>query len=137
MSSAQEKQIDQALKRLDPDLFLDKEWNRDRGYMYYAVKYRIAGGEPMLCVSWDSPMGPRNLSMDIVDKVASQEHDVRESLKTAIVENAARRELQRQKLAENLDETSKDFERSQGRTYYLSRHPEKAQTLEKGSDQDP
>ena len=125
MSNQLEKEIQRDLRNLDPDLFLDKDWS-PLGYIYYSVKYRIPQAAPLQCVEWRDGNGPWPLSRRIVDVVRSQEHDMRESLASAIAANAAKRELQRQKLAENLDETSKDFERLSRRSYYLSPHPEKA-----------
>src|SRR5215211_7314977 len=111
-----EKRIQQELTRLDPNLFLDKLWDQ-RGFVYYAVRYPLGDGtEPLVCGELRDAEGPIPLSPDIVTQIAAQEHDVREAMASAIAANDAKKLARRIALDESLDETAKDFERSQGRT---------------------
>lgn len=87
-----EKHIERELKSLDPDLFLDKAW--ERGSVVYQIRYFIGSGEePLVAVRWVDAYGnPLPLSTSIVDQVKSQEGNVHEALRQATEHNRQKRE---------------------------------------------
>ena len=105
----EEKKVQNALNALDPELFLDKLSDKSgpfKGVVYYAVRHIIPGAlEPYTAVEWRAPNGyPLPLSLDIVDKVRSQEGSIQEAVATVIANNAAKKELDAQKRQEELDD---------------------------------
>lgn len=117
-----EKVIQQELTRLDPGLFLDKEWCRValngsvNGYVYYTVKHSVGSGTPPYTVlEWRDGRGPWPLSLTMVDIVRQQEGDIREAVTQATVNNAAKAELARQKTIEIVEEAAREHNKTGGR----------------------
>src|SRR6266487_4848095 len=101
----QEKKVQEALQQTDPDLFLDKLYDREGQYVYYAVAYKTPEGtEPLVCVHWRTIHGPLPLSLDIVDVVRSNEGDIRESIKKVTINNALKRDAAVKESAEAFEE---------------------------------
>ena len=108
----EEKQVQNALSRLDPLLFLDKRWSAFSG-LYYCVCRRMEdGSEPLVVVDWREGVHPKPLSLDLVDRVRSQEGDISESIAVSIANNAARKELLRQEREKRQDEAIEDWQKS-------------------------
>jgi hypothetical protein len=105
-----EKQVQEALGSVDPDLFLDKRWSGITG-VYYCVCYP-APGEPLVVVDWRDGVQPRPLSLDIVDQVRRQEGDIREAISRATAHNAARKELLRQERLKETDNIIEEWQKS-------------------------
>lgn len=91
-----EKQIQKELTALDHDLFLDKEWSALSGVHYKVKRLMPDGIAPLTVVDWREGTYPLPLSLSLVDKVRSQEGDIREAIRDATANNAARKELARQ-----------------------------------------
>lgn len=106
----EENQIQKALNNLDRDLFLDKRHSPLSG-VYYVVCYP-APGEPMIVVDWREGIHPKPLSLDLVDRVRSQEGDISESIAQATANNAARKELMRQKRLQEQEEVVEEWQKS-------------------------
>lgn len=105
MQTYEEKRVQMALTALDPNLFLDKLFDKQGGYIYYAVRCNVGiGVEPFTTVEWRSPEGPFPLSLDIVDRVRAQEGSIKEALTQAMVNNAAKEELRKQEIEAQIDE---------------------------------
>jgi hypothetical protein len=113
----QEKRVQQALSSLDSHLFLDKAMHPN-GFLYYSIKCLVPEGEPYEVVSWTTPFEPLPLSMDIISQLYAQEGSVAEAVKQATVNNAAKRELARQKLDEQWEDMVKE---QQARAKILAR----------------
>ena len=112
----QEKEVQQALHHLDPDLFLDKLYDPDGQYVYYAVRYPAAPGlEPLTCVHWRTTDGPLPLSLDLVGVVRRQEGDIREAIKEATINNALKKQAHNQDLHDDIDERLRWMEKSRKR----------------------
>ncbi len=102
MNSLLEQQIDRELKKLDPDLFLDKEWFE--GSIFYLVKYFIGSGqEPLIALAWPE------LSMSMVDALKAQEGDIREAITSAKLNNLARKETIRKDREKAQEEIAREF----------------------------
>lgn len=78
-----EKQIQEELSKLDPDLFLDKELFE--GSIYPVVRYRA--GEEIFNVATHP-----YFSMEIVDKVKQQEGDIISAIAQIKANNAIKKE---------------------------------------------
>ena len=123
----EEATIQRALNDVDPDLFLDKRHSAFSG-VYYVVCYP-APGEPMIVVDWREGVHPKPLSLDLVDRVRSQEGDIRESIAQATVNNAARKELVRQERLSKQDEAIEDWQKSKpGKTGVVISKPLKPES---------
>lgn len=109
--SGLEKHIQKELTYLDHDLVLDKAWS-PFGYLYWRVLKIVKDVEPLVAVDWRKGNTPLPLSMDIVDKVRSQEGDISEAVRSAIVNNAARKELLRQERLAVQEEVAKDWQKA-------------------------
>lgn len=96
LAVSMERQVQKALSSLDHNLFLDKEFHPVYKCIYYVVKRRMDGLEPLRTVEWIVGSMPLPLSMDIVDRVRSQEGDIRDAMAQAVANNAAKQELLRQ-----------------------------------------
>ena len=88
----QEKAVQNALRLVDPELFLDKLYDQEGQYVYYAVRYPCPGTDPLTCVHWRTMDGPLPLSLDIVDVVRRNEGDIRESIREVTINNALKKE---------------------------------------------
>lgn len=108
----EEKTIDQALKRLDPMLFLDKRWSAFSGLYYCACRLMEDGSAPLVAVDWRVGTHARPLSHDLVNQVAAQEGSITESIAQATAHNAARKELLRQERLARQDEAIEDWQKS-------------------------
>ena len=105
MQTFEEKRVQMALTALDPNLFLDKEYDKVGQYLYYTVRCNVGiGVEPFKTLEWRSPEGPLPLSLDIVDRVRYQEGSIRDALTQAMVNNAAKAELRRQEQEDIIDD---------------------------------
>ena len=99
------------LNKLDPDLFLDKEWHRDT--LVYVVKYNIGSGHPPLTVyTWMVGDEPLPLSTSIIDAVKRQEGDIRDAIRSATVNNALIRAGMKKEADEIMETISDEFEKS-------------------------
>jgi len=84
---------------------LDKLYDKEGQYLYYAIRYPMEGGvEPLTCVHWRTVDGPLPLSLDIVNLCRRQEGDIREAIKTATVNNALKKANVDQQWKEDMDE---------------------------------
>lgn len=116
-----EKRVDAELKKLDPDLFLDKEWDHYRKCVYYTVKYNIGSGvEPFVSVDWRDEHGPIPLSLIVVDFVKRNEGDIREDLAKVKANNAAKKEQARQAALEGYEEAAREFAKLEKTDYWRS-----------------
>ncbi len=82
-TSTDERRVTQALKRLHPGLFLDKDvdaWGRD----LWIVRQHVGSEHPPIeCLRWTDPDGtPRAPSMAIVDQLLAQEKRSRADVRT-------------------------------------------------------
>lgn len=113
METFEEKRVQLALTALDPNLFLDKMWDKEGQYIYYAVRCMVGPDvEPFITVEWRSQEGPFPLSLDIVDRVRAQEGSIKEAFTQAMVNNAAKAELRKQELEAQIDDKLEWAEKS-------------------------
>lgn len=108
-SQADTKTIERELRKLDPRLFLDPEYEPygPRGaYVYMTVKYHV-GSEypPGLVLEWRDSAGPKPLSLGIVEQVKRQEGAMGTAFRRAMEAN----ERKRQKAAESVGEAAFDI----------------------------
>lgn len=108
----EEKQVQQALQALDPLLFLDKRWSPFSGVYYCACRHMEDGSEPFVAVDWRDGTHPKPLSLDLVDRVRSQEGNISESISLATAHNAARKELARQARLKEQEEIIEDWQKT-------------------------
>lgn len=108
----EEKQVQAALSALDPMLFLDKRWSPLSGIYYCACRRMEDGSEPFVAVDWRQGTHPLPLSLDLVDRVRSQEGSISETISLATAHNAARKELARQERLKRQDEAVEDWQKS-------------------------
>lgn len=108
----QEKQVHNALQALDSNLFLDKRWSPISGIYYCACRRMEDGSQPLVAVDWREGVYAKPLSLDLVDRVRSQEGDISEAISLATAHNAARKELARQERLKRQDEAIEDWQKS-------------------------
>jgi hypothetical protein len=105
------KEVTRALRRLDPDLFLDKEYEPmgPRGpYVYLVVKHWIGSGAPPVPVlEWRDAYGPKPITLGIVEEVRRKEGAMDGAFKKVIEANA----LKKQKTEEASGEAFEDIAR--------------------------
>src|ERR1051326_6748662 len=109
-----ESQIDRELKKLDPNLYLDKHFFEGR--IFWSVRYaHKAGEEPLFVVT--SP----ELSWDMVSRVRLNEGDIRDAINQVKLRNLALREERKEKMLEALEEAAAEHDRSTGklRRWYI------------------
>lgn len=110
-----ERRIQNELDLMDGGLFLDKEIDIS-GRLFYSVKHLIhSGGHTSLytALDWRDPDGnPKPLSDDLISALRAQEGDIKEATTQAIVNNAARKELERQKAHTDAMEVVKEWDTS-------------------------
>jgi hypothetical protein len=107
-----EKKIQNRLNELDLNLFLDKDVIGNT--LYYSVKIlHKVGDEPNQILLWADPLGrPLPLSEEIITNVRAQEGDIRDAIAQVKANNAAIKELHRQKRHQETDERAKEMEKS-------------------------
>ena len=106
-----ERYVQNELNKLDPDLFLDKEWYQ--GTLCYTVKYNIGSGHaPLKVLDWAVGGQPLPLSPSLVDRVKQQEGDIREAISHATVNNAVMAMRARKEMEEVAEIISDEFEKS-------------------------
>lgn len=108
----EEKQIQNALNSLDPLLFLDKRWSPLSGIYYCVCRRMEDGSAPLVAVDWREGVYAKPLSLDLVDRVRSQEGDISEAIASATANNAARKELARQARLKRQDEAIEDWQKT-------------------------
>jgi hypothetical protein len=111
-----QKAIDAALKRLDERLFLDPEVDVTQSYLYFTVKYHVAGDQPpVLILEWRHPpqnghIGePKELSYGIVEAVKQREGGSEGLVERVIAKNRERQERIDRDKVENLLEVMQDI----------------------------
>lgn len=113
--------IQRELDRMDGGLFLDKEAD-SYGRVVYKVKHFVEGAvSPYTALEWVYPDGnPKPLSEDLISALRAQEGSIQEALTQAIVNNAAKKELERQAMHDHIDSVAHefDFEKRGKRTIY-------------------
>lgn len=107
-----EKTVQNALTALDPKLFLDKRWSPLSGTYYCACRMMEGSSYPLVAVDWREGVYAKPLSLDLVDRVRSQEGDISEAVSAATANNAARKELMRQERLKRQDEAIEDWQKS-------------------------
>lgn len=116
-----EKKIDSELKKLDPDLYLDKLWDSQHSYAYHAVRYNIGSGvEPFTSVEWKDADGPIPLSYTIIDFVKRNEGDITEDLAKVKAHNAAKKELAKIQMQQDMEDAMRDFAKLEKTDYWRS-----------------
>jgi hypothetical protein len=116
-----EKRVDAELKKLDPDLYLDKERDVLDGYIYYTVRYFIGSGvEPFTSVEWKDAHGPIDLSLNIIEFVKRNEGDIREDIAKVTAHNAAIKEKARMERDAAYEEVVKEFAKLEKTDYWRS-----------------
>lgn len=124
---ANELQIQKELNSLSDTggLFLDKEWDSRYGNIVYSVKH-VVDGHLYTALEWRDPSG-RPLSLneslygaDLVATLRSQEGSIQEALRTALVNNAAKRELMRQAAHQEATEIAEDWESHKRGSKFIS-----------------
>lgn len=97
-----ENDISRELRKLDPNLFLDKEIDYRGGPVYYVVKHHIGSGHPPVPVlAWKETDGrPKPLTHGIVEAVKRQEGAMDGALKDIARTQRERKEKQRERSAQ-------------------------------------
>lgn len=131
--TADERQVQAELRRLDPGLFLDKEWEPcgpRGGYAYHVVKHRV--GEnlvvPIGGTEWRDEHGPKPLSLAIVERVRRNENALEGAAKWAAERNQKLQDAARQDTSDRMDEVIRDFHKH-GRTGNFSGPVHRSQAL--------
>lgn len=108
---ATEASIQAELNRMDGGLFLDKEADR-YGRVIYKVKHFVQGVvSPYTALEWIYPDGnPKPLSEDLISALRAQEGSIQEATTQAIVNNAAKKELERQRMHTAVDDLTHEFD---------------------------
>lgn len=124
MQLAAERSIQNQLDRMDGGLFLDKEAD-SYGRVFYSVKHFLQGVvKPYTVVDWRYPDGsPKPLSDDLISALMAQEGDIQEAFKTAMVNNAAKKELERIKALETAEEVAKEWDATKRAKKFVSTGP--------------
>jgi hypothetical protein len=119
-----EKQIQNELDRMDGGLFLDKEAD-PYGRIFYSIKHFLQGSvSPYTALKWVYPDGsPKPLSEDLISALRAQEGDIVEAAKAAYVNNAAKKELDRQKAIATAEEVAKEWDDHKRGSKFVSHGP--------------
>lgn len=111
---------------MDGGLFLDKEAD-PYGRIFYSVKHLVHSGgsvSPYTALKWVDPMGnPKPLSDDLISALRSQEGAINEALTQAMVNNAAKKELERQKLHQHVDDLAHEYDFEKRGKKYINYKP--------------
>lgn len=95
-SPADEKVVAAALRRLDPQLFLDPEYEPlgpHGPYVFMTVKYHLGSERPpSLVCEWRDQNGPKPLSLGLVEQVKRQEGVMATAFREAMDANRRKRE---------------------------------------------
>lgn len=111
-ASLAERQINEELQRLDPFLFLDKEWDTNRDCGFYAVKYHRGDRPPDLILDWrDADDWPRPLSAGIVAEVRRLQVQGAIDFQAVMKRNAELQERKRRASEQAYRDVAADFER--------------------------
>lgn len=115
-NAADEKAVDRELKRLDPNLFLDRELE-PRGpegpYVYYVVKEWIGDQHPPVPVlPWRDRNGPKPLTLAIVEHVKRFEKRDEKLLERIHRANREHDERIAEESSEGYDAITRDFHRA-------------------------
>ena len=105
-----EQEIERELKRLDPNLFLDKEIDRRGGPVFYVVKHWIGSEHPPVTVLvWQEPDGtPRPLTHGLVEQVKRQEGAMDGAVKRMLERQAQKQERAREQSREDHAEINRE-----------------------------
>lgn len=115
-----EKGVDQALRRLDPALFLDKERDGPGEPVFYAVKQWIgSAAEPIIVLEWRQDGQPLPLSYAIVDRVRAQEGRIADAGRRAAETNRRKRQRALDDLGAEVFEIGLDARKATGKTSAL------------------
>lgn len=103
--------IQRELDRMDGGLFLDKEADA-YGRVVYKVKHFVEGTvSPYTALEWVYPDGnPKPLSEDLISSLRAQEGSIQEAVTQAIVNNAAKKELERQAAYKQSEEIAHEYD---------------------------
>lgn len=128
METFQEKQVQLALDKLgESGLFLDKLFDKEGQYIYYAVRHFVSPDvEPFIVVDWRYDLHghkyPRPLSLDLIDQVRAQEGSMKEAFDKAMVDNAVKKELHRQEFEKTVDELAEDARKRERKNSWSYAH---------------
>ena len=113
MATLLEQQIDRELKKIDPDLFLDKQLFE--GHIFWTVRFKVSDGEPMYVAA--SP----ELNWGLVSQVRLNEGDITEAISRVKMNNLAKKESAKEELYQKMDEAADEHNRSTGkiRRWYI------------------
>lgn len=114
MSNLLEKQIDRELKKIDPDLFLDK--HLFEGHIFWTVRYRgLEGDEPYYVAA--SP----ELSWNLVSQVRLNEGDITEAIHRVKTNNLVKKQEVRDEIHRKMDEAAAEHDSGTGklRRWYI------------------
>ncbi len=105
--------VDRELRKLDPRLFLDAEWDPDFRCLVWCVKHHLgAGQEPMLITDWRDPdtRRPLDLSWALWSKIKARENrdpfTLRDEMKA---ENERLRQMRREHTQEAYEALTEDM----------------------------
>lgn len=106
---------------MDGGLFLDKEADQ-YGRVFYSVKHPVEGAVmPYTALKWVYPDGtPKPLSDDLISALRAQEGSIKEVLTQAMVNNAARAELLKQKALEEAEDRARDWDAHKRGSKFIS-----------------
>jgi len=108
--AADTEAIRRALKRLDRDLILTRDFDSRFGQVVYQVRHRVSADRPpLLVLEWRSADGrPRPLSFGLLDELKRQECRARELYAAADARNEQRIAEQHRRLEEELEEVANE-----------------------------
>jgi hypothetical protein len=109
--SVDERQIQRELQAIDPDLFLDKEFDSAHSVVFYCVKVHLGSASPPeLVLDWrDSDDRPRQLSSGILSEVRRIMSQGPVSLDEIVRRNAEVTARKRSDVDYGYEEIARDF----------------------------
>jgi hypothetical protein len=108
MASLLEKQIDAELKKIDPDLYLDK--HLFEGHIFWTVRFRGLEGEEPYYVA-----AAPELSWHLVSQVRMNEGDITEAIQRVKTNNFVKKEEAKKELHQKMDEAAAEHNQSTGK----------------------
>lgn len=113
METLLEKQIDRELKKLDPDLFLDK--HLFEGHIFWTVRYQTGSGEPLYVAA--AP----ELSWQLVSQVRLNEGSITDAIAQVKLNNQLKKEEAKANTLRAIEEAAEEHDRSTGkiRRWYI------------------